>query len=165
MAPGDVLSYTVNNELLFCIFITPISSNQSYFSCLEKAFKKMKSQMTNYRYLGIQKDPSNPILMSRHLLLLKMVFSNFNCEIWICGGVETRKLNQHRQYNKHVRSNTENNIRSYPRNTFETEKRKHSTNCTRNMNTYDVQNNYYDKKRNDKPVTSIRQDSKSGIYF
>lgn len=166
MAPGDVLSYTVNSELLFCIFITPISSNQSYFCCLEKAFKKMKSQMTNYRYLGIQKDRTNPFLMSRHLLLLKIVFSNFNCEIWICDDVDDRKFNQRRQYNKNIRSNTEVNVRSYPRNKYETVKRKYSTNYIRNTNTYDnVQNNYYDKKHNDKLITSVGQEIITGIFF
>lgn len=168
MAPGNVLSYIVNHEVILCIFIMPISSNPLYFSCLEKAFKEIKSQMTGFRYLGIQHDRSNYYMMSRHLLLLKTVFSDSNAEIWVCGDVDNCNTNQHKQYNKNIRLNTDVNTKRYSKTRFETEKRKYGTNSVTNTSTYyDVmQNKNYDKRPDTKPAVSVVQATDiTGIFL
>lgn len=103
MAPGDVWTYKFDEEVLFCIFFT--HNNRSYFECLEKAFKTIKSQLTGYRYLGIQQDPIDYSYkmhnISRHLTLIKSVFSSHDAEIWICGDTSTHK-SQVQQFQKVV---------------------------------------------------------------
>lgn len=105
VAAGDVLNYKINNEELFCIFIRPIDKNPCYFECLSKAFHTMKSQMTGYRYLAIQRESINDPNVSgipRHILLLQTVFSTIKAEIWICNDNDLCEVNQFKHYKNFV---------------------------------------------------------------
>lgn len=132
MAAGEVLTYKVDKEVLFCIFFT--HDNPSYFECLEKALKEIKSQLTGYRYLGIQQDPINYNHknhgISRHLALMRSVFSNRDAEIWICGDTNMHRSQQMQQYQKVVSDAIEANkivsSKSHPR--LKIEKKKFNSN-------------------------------------
>lgn len=106
VAPGDVLWYEIDKEILFCIFIEPINQNPSYYKCLEEAFRKIKALSTGYRYLGIQygpvdcMDPYN--VFSRESLLLLTIFDHHHCEIWLCGDNDDFRAYQYNQYRKFV---------------------------------------------------------------
>lgn len=118
MAAGDVLSYTINKEILFCVFTNPVDQNQSYFECLEEAFKKIKSQLTGYRFLAIQRESiDNEYTVndtSRNVLLLQTIFNHLNAEIWICNDTDDlNKVNQFKRYNKFVTSSIETNNKGY----------------------------------------------------
>lgn len=134
MAAGDVLTYKVDKEVLFCIFFT--HNNPSYFECLEKAFKEIKSQLTGYRFLGIQQDPINYSNkhhgVSRHLALIRSVFSNHDAEIWICGDTNMHKSQQMLQFQKVVNNAIEVNkiVTSKPRanSRLKTERKKYNSN-------------------------------------
>lgn len=122
MAAGDVLSYTVNNEMLFCVFTNPVDQNQSYFECLEEAFKKIKSQLTGYRFLAIQRESmDNEYTVndtSRIVLLLQTIFTHLNAEIWICNDTDLNKVDQFKHYNKFVTSSIETNNKGYSKTIF-----------------------------------------------
>ncbi|XP_025196678.1 uncharacterized protein LOC112595618 isoform X3 [Melanaphis sacchari] len=136
MAPGDILLYKIGTEVLFCIFIKPFDQNPSYFKCLEKAFQEMKSQLTGYRYLGVQQDPlihkTNTHNLARNLSMLKSVFSNRNAEIWVCGDTEQHKTYQYQQYKKTVTDaidvNHKRNSKTSAKSRNKLDKKRHSTN-------------------------------------
>lgn len=115
MAAGDLLTYTIDNEQLFCIFTMPIDQSQNYYQCLEKAYIQMKSQVTGYRYLGIQQEPVNSWKMSRNLTLMSSIFNYHNAEIWLCGDTEFHTTKQFKQYNEIVRNTIEGNKREDPK--------------------------------------------------
>lgn len=119
MTAGDVLTYKVDKEVLFCIFFT--YDNPSYFECLEKALREIKSQVTGYRFLGIQQDPLNNSHKNygiyRHVAVMRSVFSNHDAEIWICGDTDTHRSYQMQQFQKVVNDAIEANkiVSSKPR--------------------------------------------------
>lgn len=155
MAPGDILSYKIDTEVLFCIFIKPFDQNPSYFRCLEKAFQEMKSQLTGYRYLGIQQDPLNHKTnihnLSRNLIMLKSVFNNRNAEIWICGDTDQHNSFQYQQYKKTVTDaidvNHKRSSRTSAKSRTKSDKKRHSTNS--NTSKHDSTENYYCKTTTD----------------
>lgn len=107
VAAGDILSYTIDTELLICIFVKPMDS--SYFKCLEKAFTEMKLLMPGYRYLGIQYSTDDNFGKSyshipRNLLLLQSVFDKEKAEIWMCGDSKQNKSKEIEYYNRIVRN-------------------------------------------------------------
>lgn len=134
MAAGDVLSYKINNEELFCIFTKSIDQNPSYFECLEKAFQSMKLQMSGYRYLAIQResinDPNTKSGTPRHILLLQTVFSTFKGEIWICNNNDSCEVNQFEYYNSFVTNtmverNKRYSLKLNSKQKYKTEKKKY----------------------------------------
>jgi len=164
MAPGDLLTYQIDTEIVFCILIKPCNENPSYFRCLEKAFQKMKSQLTGYRYLGVQQDPLNhnynlPSL-SRNLYLLKTIFSNRNAEIWVCGDTEQHKELQYQQYKKIVsdaiQMNQKRNSKTNAKTRNKSERKKHSTNGSTSKR--NLTENYYCKTPDGNTLTCIDQE-------
>ncbi|XP_050063348.1 origin recognition complex subunit 1-like isoform X3 [Aphis gossypii] len=155
MAPGDILSYKIDTEVIFCIFIKPFDQNPSYFRCLEKAFQEMKSQITGYRYLGVQQDPLNHKTnihnLSRNLIMLKSVFSNRNAEIWVCGDTDQHNSFQYQQYKKTVTDAIDINHKRSPRTSAKSrtksDRKRHSTNS--NTSKHDSTENYYCKTTTD----------------
>lgn len=140
MAHGDLLTYKIDSEVLFCIFIKPLDQNSAYFRCLEKAFQEMKSQMTGYRYLGIQQEPisyrSYQHTLPRTLCTLKSVFSVQNAEIWICGDTEQHKALNYQQYknivNDAIEVNQKRNSKTNARSKHRSERKKRESTNSNN---------------------------------
>lgn len=150
MAAGDVLSYKVDKEILFCIFTNPVDQNQSYFECIEEAFKKIKSQLVGYRYLAIQRESiDNEYTVNdttRNVLLLQTIFNHLNAEIWICNDTDWNKVDQFKHYNKFVTSSIETNkgySNIYIKPKIKPFRKKYSTDNTTNS----IVKNYSNKKR------------------
>lgn len=152
MTAGDLLTYTINGEHLFCIFTMPIDHNQNYYKCLEKAYNQMKSQVTGYRYLGIQQEPVNCWNMSRNLTLLGTIFNYNDAEIWLCGDTEFHKAKQFKQYKDFVRDaigvSKREDSKSNLRTKFKGEKRKSFSSNGITSSYGSKENKYYNNKFN-----------------
>lgn len=160
VAPGDIVSYKIGNEVLFCIFVVPEDRSQSYYENLEKAFLKMKSELTGYRYFGIQRGSVNDL--SRHLLLLQTVFNNLNAEIWLCNDTESNKANELRLYNSCINS-IDKSRRDYYSKPNEkrgsrVEKKRHSSSSIAKTNG-SIENHFHDNRRY--PRKSVEHSSTS----
>lgn len=152
MAAGDVLSYRINNEELFCIFTKSIDQNPSYFECLEKAFQSLKSQMSGYRYIAIQRESIYDLNIksstSRHILLLQTVFSTFKAEIWICNNNDLCEAHQFEHYksfvtNTMVERNKRYSWKSNSKQKSKTEKKKYkNANVTKMRGSGEPSKNY-----------------------
>lgn len=160
IAPGDVWSYKIGIELLFCIFIKPEHQNPSYFRCLNKAFNMIKSAVTGYRYLGIQLE--QPALLDRNfntnrtLIMLQSVFSQASAEIWLCGDNKHINSQKYQQYRKTVDTAIEmNKGKSFPNNRYRNrhDKSRHGL-STVTKSHGSVENNY------NKPDDIVRVEQK-----
>jgi len=155
MAHGDLLIYKVDSEVLFCLFIKPFDQNLTYYRSLEKAFQDMKSQLTGYRYLGVQQEPlgykSYLYNLSRTLCMLKSVFSVQNAEIWVCGDTEQHKALNYQQYKKIVSDvielNQKRNSKPNTKSRNRSERKRLSVNS--NNNKHDLSEKHYSKNASD----------------
>ncbi|XP_015376653.1 PREDICTED: uncharacterized protein LOC107170631 isoform X6 [Diuraphis noxia] len=160
MTHGDLLIYKVDSEVLFCLFLKPYDQNPMYFRSLEKAFQEMKSQLTGYRYLGIQQEPisykPSQHILPRILCVLKSVFSVQNAEIWVCGDTEQHKTYNYQQYKKVVNDvidlNQKRNSKPSNKSRHRLEKKKHSANS--NNSKHDLSEKYCSKNTSDVNVVT-----------
>jgi len=172
MAHGDLLIYKVDSEVLFCLFIKPFDQNSTYFRSLEKAFQKMKSQLTGYRYLGIQQEPISykpyQHTLMRTLCMLKSVFSVQNAEIWVCGDTEQHKAYNYQQYKKIVNDvielNQKRNSKPNTKSKHRSERKKQSANS--NNSKHDLSEKNHGKNSSDViAVTYLNQEPSVDNYI
>jgi len=155
MAHGDLLVYKIDSEVLFCLFIKPFDQNSTYYRSLEKAFQDMKSQLTGYRYLGIQQEPISykpyQYNLPRTLYMLKSVFSVQNAEIWVCGDTEQHKAYNYQQYKKIVNDvielNQKRNSKPNSKSKNRLERKRHGANI--NNTKHDLSEKHYTKNTSD----------------
>lgn len=167
MAHGDLLIYKVDSEVLFCLFIKPFDQNLIYYKSLEKAFQDMKSQLTGYRYLGVQQEPliyNKPYLynLPRTLCILKSVFSVQNAEIWVCGDTEQHKALNYQQYKNIVSDvielNQKRNSKPSTKSRNKPERKRHSVNS--NSSKHDLSEQHYSKNTSDvNAVTCLNRET------
>jgi hypothetical protein len=170
MAPGDVWSYKIGIEILFCIFIKSENENPSYFKCLNKAFNAIKSEMTGYRFLGIQLEPTSSLnlnnITSRTLILLMSVFSQANAEIWVCGDTKNSNTQKFQHYKNTVNTAIEMNKGGSIQKTMNRSKQDKKRHGMNNSTSHSAENNH--KKHDDNFVRKnlkCLNNSMTGIFY
>ncbi|XP_050438282.1 GATOR complex protein WDR24-like isoform X4 [Adelges cooleyi] len=117
MAPGEIRMYKINGEVLICVFVKSLDKDRDHYKSLEKAFNLIKTQLSGYRYLGLQQRSASSEydfdIMSHQIILLRSVFNNQNAEIWLCGDNDSHKAMQYEQYQKIVKESIEANKIGY----------------------------------------------------
>lgn len=162
---GDLRFYEFDTEVLFCIFIKSIDQHPLHFTCLEEAFQTIKSQLTGYRYLGVQQDPlcdrNKGHSLSRNLFMMKEIFTKRNAEIWICGDTEKHKKLQYLQYKKIVNDAIEMNQKRNSRLNTKTRVKSERKNCSTNhINRKNglTEKNYYTNRVNGNAISHLVQE-------
>lgn len=172
IALGDVWSYKIGIEILFCIFIKPEHENPSYFKCLNKAFNEIKSEVTGYRYLAIQLERPSPLnlnnITGRTLILLTSIFNQASAEIWICGDTKNINTQKFQHYKNTVHTAIEMNKRGSNQSTMnrnKQDKKRHSLNSsTTSYNSSENNHNKHDDNFvGQKPKFS--DNSMTGIFY
>lgn len=97
--PGDIAQYPVNDEMIICVFIKA----QSYYSCLEDAFRKIHRSTKDYIYMAIQSGPIDyhPKQISWIVLIYRSIFNN--SELWLCGDSDLTSNIYYDQYCRNKR--------------------------------------------------------------
>ncbi|XP_060866248.1 uncharacterized protein LOC132941983 [Metopolophium dirhodum] len=103
LEPGNITCYTVNDEVIVCMFI----SQNAYYSSLENGFKSIDRKIKKYKYMAIQSGPIEPSDNFKQIawtvLILRSVVIR-SSELWLCGDAKQTIGMVYDQYCKNVYS-------------------------------------------------------------